>query len=447
MLGYCRLDAAPAVAASAASVQTRGHGVLVAGDLAEGRARRRDDVVRLRDVEGEVTRAALAQAADQNGPPDAFRGSGEPAKAGSMKTSAEVGEPSTKYFGSGGKSRRFGIWLPMTERGEYAKISRPVPRSNAAGEVGRVAAPDARIEGVEEAVVGAHVEHLAALGVEIGEVEVRLRRRRPRRGQVRHQVLIVLGRLDDHRLGVEDVAELVRVARRRRSVVVGAHLRRLSRSGRVVLVEVGELLLLADPRSDQTDRGGTDRRVVQDLVAAAEGRRASAQELNRQDRERLICGARGREQVHVDHQVVEAAARRTGPRARAGIGEEVSARQRNGSPRAPGKNHLAARPDVDRRGPARGRGRRRQSAGSEVRDGVRVPEHAASAPYGLAVGGVRIVRVGLVDVEAAARQWAWRRRRRRGRRRVRRTGGRRRDRRRHRRSPRGSDRWRRAGSS
>ncbi len=55
--------------------------------------------------------------------------SGVPVNAGSTQTSADATEPSTKYCGSGGKFSRF-VNLPASRLvGEYAKISRPVPRS------------------------------------------------------------------------------------------------------------------------------------------------------------------------------------------------------------------------------------------------------------------------------------------------------------------------------
>src|SRR5215471_4225465 len=58
----------------------------------------------------------------------------EPSLTGSMNTSAVPIEPSTKYCGSGGNWSRFAN-LFATTVGEYAKISRPVPRSCEVGKL------------------------------------------------------------------------------------------------------------------------------------------------------------------------------------------------------------------------------------------------------------------------------------------------------------------------
>ena len=151
-------------------------------------------------------------------------------------------------------------------------------------EVDRVAVPDAAVEGVQEAVVGAGEQHLAPFRLAVREVEIGLAVRRGARARlhVGREVLEVPRRLEQQQLRVEDVSHLVGVAGRRRPVVVGAELRRRSRRGRVVLVEVRVPLFLAGRGADRRDRGRKNRGVVQDLVAAAEIRLAAPQELNRQ---------------------------------------------------------------------------------------------------------------------------------------------------------------------
>ena len=229
-------------------------------------------------------------------------------------------------------------------------------------EVGRVPVENAGVEGVQEAVVGSDVDDLAALGLEVGEVEVRLRRRRARRRQVARQVLEVPRRLDHQRLGVEDVAQLVRVTGGRRVARVRgiAELRRGgSGLGYVVLVVVGEVGI-----GRGTDRGyGRRLDLVQDLVSSdpVDGAIlgcAAAKELHGELRGLLGGGAPS--QAHVCHQVVEARARSSRARTRSGVGKEIRPDHRHIAHGGGGsrEDHLPPRPNLDgpRVRPARERG-------------------------------------------------------------------------------------------
>ena len=230
--------------------------------------------------------------------------------------------------------------------------------------------------------------------------------------QVRREVRIELRRLEQERLRVEDVAELVRVTRRRVAVVVGLDLRRAARKRPD---RPGRSTSTCSPRPCSgrwcRSSAGRTRRVVQDLVAAC---RTSLMPPRRNstvsDRELLIGRARGRHQAHVVHQVVEAGSRRSGAGARAGVREEVGPRQRHAA-RPLREDHLAARPDADRRSPARPerpRPGRRPPRGSRPR--IRVAEHPRRVPDRLAQRRIRIVRVRFVD-EVGARDDRRRRRR------------------------------------
>ena len=252
---------------------------------------------------------------------------------------------------------------------------------------------------MQEAVVGAHEHHLAPLGMEVREVDVR--RARPARRQVRGQVRVELRRLEQQRLGVEDVAELVRVARRRIAVVVGLLVGRIARLRGIVLVEVRVLLLLARVRADHSDRQGTDGRVVQDLVAASIRALAAAQELDDQLRARLV-GQLGGRQAHVRHELGETVGR-VEALARSRVRQEVGAGQGNAC-RVGGEDHLAARPDRDRRRAAGGDRRNRTGGRSEIGDRVRVAEHAAGVPHGLTLGRIGVVRIAFVHELARDRR-------------------------------------------